>query len=890
MISSPSGSLRWIGYVRDASEAGYNFALARLALGNLSGADEILNELTASLTPFDKSTPRGDLRIAFARLTWIKTRILTEKGQAAEAATQREKVLRLTTDFRATPSDFGPLVRLRILALWDYGSGSDLAASRLKACDLAREIERRVPGQMDNRLRQCTIEALRRPLLSEPQSHNLKLSMELIERELRFRQDLENRQDQQSQRRGASFQLFMGLMQSLGESARVARDNGRPEESARAQIRAAELMIDGLRNTTFMQQNTQQIWEAFSVFSNIEFKDISEFADARAANTKAADIFSRLLDAVEPTQRFYPGSRSIAAMFANTASLAATAKLRLNQPLEALGFANRGIAALESINFLSQGVEYEEMGTVICLTHGRAVEALVQLERADEAAAAFAKLRQKCGEYLRAYPWDFYSRSYMTNSSAKFGALLVKTGRTTEAVPVLRFASDWGVKDASVALAGLYRAMPASPENSAISERLEALAGRQSMIRFTVPTDFAGVKFPFNVYVSEFAQGTYCPSDRALKPDEENCIGFRGIDDQANWVKVARGGAVPADVISSFQKLSDLARTNNVSLPDLVAYALGAANSASATPAQASTIHAEMLRTKFWRSPDRALDEGGLALGGYDAVSYTQGAEPKIGNATHFVLWDNALWLFVSAENRATFVARPRYYAPQFGGYCSTCMADGKSVSPDNKVFLRQDDKLFLFENQAQREEWRIGTVRLMPKAVVKWVLSPGALPTVQKSDVAEAILKIGPVPAPSEFEAIRFSLTKRSLRIELVDSLKLAVLNPLLVSTLGGRSWTYALLNRPNEALADADRALAIDPNQHWIVGNKASALLLLNRSDEALSLYRTIKDQLGPDDKTPMCSFIREDVILMRDNDLLPAAIAARVLAEMPCQIRPQ
>jgi predicted Zn-dependent protease len=143
-------------------------------------------------------------------------------------------------------------------------------------------------------------------------------------------------------------------------------------------------------------------------------------------------------------------------------------------------------------------------------------------------------------------------------------------------------------------------------------------------------------------------------------------------------------------------------------------------------------------------------------------------------------------------------------------------------------------------------------------------------------------------VRAPSDFELTRSNLARKTLLIERITGNEAG--KPLLVSTLGGRSWTYALLNRPNEALADADRALAIDPNQPWIIGNKANALLLLNRVDEALALYRTIRDQLGPDDKTPMCSLIREDVTLMRDNDLLPAAIAARVLAEMPCQIRPQ
>lgn len=885
MLAAQIGSPLWIDHVREATEAGYILAWDRLDQDNRTAADEILNHLTTALAPFDVPKPRQELRAPLAQLAWIKSRLANEEKRSKDDKNLRAKVLRLTEGFREVPSDFGPLAKMRILALWSAETWDAATLDRSVACDLAREMERRVRGTMLYRLLECDLRVAR-----------ILLAAGRLDEAMQAHEGLKRRFHDADLRGEVDSCHRMILVQSYNTLVEVGVAKKKPEDTARAQLAAAELLIASLKDTTFIQQYPNQIWEAFSVFSNVKFKDIPQFGDARAANTKAADIFAQLLDASEPIRSAYIGSKSVAALVAETASLAASAKSKLNEPLEALGFANRGLEALENIKFLGNGQEYSEMGTVICRTNGRALEALIQLERTDEATAAFAKLKLNCGEWLNAYPWDFYSRQHLTEGASKLGRLLAKTGRTTEALPVLRYASDWGVKDASSALAGIYRALPTSPENSASADLREALATRQSMKRFTVPTDFAGVKWQFHVYVSEFGPGSYCPADRALKSDEQDCIGFRGIDDQVTWLEQAKGGMVPADVVSSFQKLSDIARENKVSFPDLVEYALettrsagdvaGSTSASTASAKEAAAIHAEMLRTNFWRNPYRALDEGGLALRGYDPVSYTQGTQPKVGLAAHFALWDGALWLFASAENRAAFLERPEFFSPQYGGFCSVCLAEGSAVYADPFVFVRQGDRLFLLSNEGQKEAWIAGSTRLVSQAELRWAALQKSFTSDRKSDVADAILKIGPVRGPSDFELTRSHLARRTLLIERLAGN--AEASSRLVSALGNRSWTYVLLNRPKDALVDAERALAFDPKQPWIIGNKANALLLLNRADEAISLFHGIKEQLGPDEETPMCSFIHEDLLMMRDNNLLSAAIADRVLAEVQCEVR--
>jgi hypothetical protein len=66
---------------------------------------------------------------------------------------------------------------------------------------------------------------------------------------------------------------------------------------------------------------------------------------------------------------------------------------------------------------------------------------------------------------------------------------------------------------------------------------------------------------------------------------------------------------------------------------------------------------------------------GGVALGGYDAVSYFTEAKAVKGSKTYSVEWKDATWLFSSNTNRQRFVASPEAFAPQYGGYCSNQMS-----------------------------------------------------------------------------------------------------------------------------------------------------------------------------------------------------------------------
>ena len=87
----------------------------------------------------------------------------------------------------------------------------------------------------------------------------------------------------------------------------------------------------------------------------------------------------------------------------------------------------------------------------------------------------------------------------------------------------------------------------------------------------------------------------------------------------------------------------------------------------------------------------------GLGAKGYDVVSYFTDNKPTLGSDKYTAEYGGVKWQFASREHRDLFDANPAKYAPQYGGFCSWGVANGKlfDVDPVNgwKVV---DGKLYL--------------------------------------------------------------------------------------------------------------------------------------------------------------------------------------------------
>jgi YHS domain-containing protein len=119
-----------------------------------------------------------------------------------------------------------------------------------------------------------------------------------------------------------------------------------------------------------------------------------------------------------------------------------------------------------------------------------------------------------------------------------------------------------------------------------------------------------------------------------------------------------------------------------------------------------------------WAAEDRVYsDWRGRAIRGYDPVAYFTEGRPVAGNSDIELDWNGATWRFASEANRATFLADPAAYAPQYGGWCAWAMAQGKTAAVDPEAWDIIDGKLYLNYSLDVQSRWRKDIPGLVSKA-----------------------------------------------------------------------------------------------------------------------------------------------------------------------------
>lgn len=92
--------------------------------------------------------------------------------------------------------------------------------------------------------------------------------------------------------------------------------------------------------------------------------------------------------------------------------------------------------------------------------------------------------------------------------------------------------------------------------------------------------------------------------------------------------------------------------------------------------------------------------EKGVAMQGYDPVSYFTAQKAIKGSSSNTVTHNGITYYFSSKENADLFKANPAKYEPQYGGWCAYAMGnDGSKVDIDPQTFKILDGKLYLFYN-----------------------------------------------------------------------------------------------------------------------------------------------------------------------------------------------
>ena len=115
------------------------------------------------------------------------------------------------------------------------------------------------------------------------------------------------------------------------------------------------------------------------------------------------------------------------------------------------------------------------------------------------------------------------------------------------------------------------------------------------------------------------------------------------------------------------------------------------------------------------------VNDQGVAVNGYDVVSYFNEGKPVHGNENFQFEWNGAVWYFSSGENLETFKSNPVGYAPQYGGYCAYGTADGHKASTEPDAWKIVDNKLYLNYSKDVQSIWMKNQTDFIKKADANW-------------------------------------------------------------------------------------------------------------------------------------------------------------------------
>src|ERR1700704_2866564 len=111
----------------------------------------------------------------------------------------------------------------------------------------------------------------------------------------------------------------------------------------------------------------------------------------------------------------------------------------------------------------------------------------------------------------------------------------------------------------------------------------------------------------------------------------------------------------------------------------------------------------------------------GLAIEGFDPVAYFVDARPLIGLPDFEASQAGVVWRFRNEGNRASFVAHPDIYGPQFGGYDPIDLARGVTYAGNPRFWLISGQRLYLFGREESRDAFAADPKRSLLDASARW-------------------------------------------------------------------------------------------------------------------------------------------------------------------------
>jgi len=99
----------------------------------------------------------------------------------------------------------------------------------------------------------------------------------------------------------------------------------------------------------------------------------------------------------------------------------------------------------------------------------------------------------------------------------------------------------------------------------------------------------------------------------------------------------------------------------------------------------------------------------GVALNGFDPVSYFTNEAPMRGSVDFEMFWRGVPWYFANEANLEIFSKSPDVYAPLYGGHGAMSLARGFLSDGNPMIYKVLDKRLYLFYSFSNREAFELG-------------------------------------------------------------------------------------------------------------------------------------------------------------------------------------
>jgi len=115
------------------------------------------------------------------------------------------------------------------------------------------------------------------------------------------------------------------------------------------------------------------------------------------------------------------------------------------------------------------------------------------------------------------------------------------------------------------------------------------------------------------------------------------------------------------------------------------------------------------------------VDKNGVGIQGYDPVAFFTEKKPVMGDPQFSSKYNNVIYHFASAANKALFDAKPASYEPQFGGFCAYGVSRGNAAPIEIDAFQIVNGRLLMQYDKDVRDRFNKDTQGNLKLADQTW-------------------------------------------------------------------------------------------------------------------------------------------------------------------------